>query len=90
MITVSHRMAELFTIADRLTVLKDGEVMATRERAETDHDDIVHLMIGRELSDLFPQRPTQHHPRRGPRIDPVGAGDHRDKDRCTERGGDPV
>lgn len=55
-IMVSHRMGELFAVADRLTVLKDGEVMATRERAETDHDDIVHLMIGRELSDLFPPK----------------------------------
>ncbi|WP_339156011.1 sugar ABC transporter ATP-binding protein [Actinomadura luteofluorescens] len=55
-IMVSHRMGELFAVADRLTVLKDGEVMATRERAETGHDDIVHLMIGRELSDLFPPK----------------------------------
>ncbi|GAA1786129.1 sugar ABC transporter ATP-binding protein [Actinomadura chokoriensis] len=58
-ITVSHRMGELFAIADRLTVLKDGAVMATRERAETDHDDIVHLMIGRELSDLFPPKAAE-------------------------------
>ncbi|WUH99530.1 sugar ABC transporter ATP-binding protein [Spirillospora sp. NBC_00431] len=55
-IIVSHRMGELFAVADRLTVLKDGEVMATRERVETDHDDIVRLMIGRELSDLFPPK----------------------------------
>ncbi|WP_433475716.1 sugar ABC transporter ATP-binding protein [Spirillospora sp. CA-142024] len=55
-VIVSHRMSELFAVADRLTVLKDGEVMATRERAETDHDDIVRLMIGRELSDLFPPK----------------------------------
>jgi len=57
-VIVSHRMAELFTISDRLTVLKDGEVMATRERDQTDHDDIVRLMVGRELSDLFPSRPA--------------------------------
>ncbi|WP_019631734.1 sugar ABC transporter ATP-binding protein [Actinomadura atramentaria] len=55
-VTVSHRMAELFAISDRLTVLKDGAVMATRDRAGTDHDDIVRLMIGRELSDLFPAK----------------------------------
>ncbi|MEV0640031.1 sugar ABC transporter ATP-binding protein [Streptomyces sp. NPDC050619] len=53
-IFVSHRMAELFAVSDRLTVLKDGEVMATRVRDRTDHDDIVRLMVGRELSDLFP------------------------------------
>ncbi|WP_460061043.1 sugar ABC transporter ATP-binding protein [Streptomyces sp. YKOK-I1] len=55
-IFVSHRMAELFAVADRLTVLKDGAVTATRERQETDHDDIVRLMVGRELSDLFPAK----------------------------------
>ncbi|MEV5704106.1 sugar ABC transporter ATP-binding protein [Actinoallomurus sp. NPDC052274] len=57
-IMVSHRMGELFAMADRLTVLRDGQVTATRERAETDHDDIVRLMIGRELSNLFPDRPA--------------------------------
>ncbi|MPY63730.1 sugar ABC transporter ATP-binding protein [Streptomyces spongiae] len=55
-ILVSHRMAELFAVSDRLTVLKDGAVMATRERERTDHDDIVRLMVGRELSDLFPEK----------------------------------
>ncbi|MGW1023551.1 sugar ABC transporter ATP-binding protein [Streptomyces sp. NPDC002577] len=55
-IFVSHRMAELFAVSDRLTVLKDGEVMATRQRDRTDHDDIVRLMVGRELSDLFPAK----------------------------------
>ncbi|MEU9170331.1 sugar ABC transporter ATP-binding protein [Streptomyces sp. NPDC048420] len=57
-IFVSHRMAELFAISDRLTVLKDGAVTATRERTGTDHDDVVRLMIGRELSDLFPPKAT--------------------------------
>ncbi|WP_405877289.1 sugar ABC transporter ATP-binding protein [Streptomyces sp. NBC_00005] len=55
-ILVSHRMAELLAVGDRLTVLKDGAVMATRKRARTDHDDIVRLMVGRELSDLFPAK----------------------------------
>ncbi|MER5428739.1 sugar ABC transporter ATP-binding protein [Streptomyces sp. NPDC002588] len=57
-ILVSHRMAELFAIGDRLTVLKDGAVTATRERRQTDHDDIVRLMVGRELSNLFPAKAT--------------------------------
>ncbi|MGI5287593.1 sugar ABC transporter ATP-binding protein [Nonomuraea polychroma] len=55
-VIVSHRMGELLAVADRLTVLKDGEVMATRERAQTDHDDLVRLMVGRELSDMFPPK----------------------------------
>ncbi|MER5177756.1 sugar ABC transporter ATP-binding protein [Streptomyces sp. NPDC002896] len=59
---VSHRMAELFAVSDRLTVLKDGEVMATRKRDRTDHDDIVRLMVGRELSDLFPGKAAATRP----------------------------
>jgi ribose transport system ATP-binding protein len=55
-IIVSHRMAELFAVADRLTVLRDGEVTGTRDTAATDHDEIVRLMIGRELADLFPDK----------------------------------
>ncbi|MDP4502772.1 sugar ABC transporter ATP-binding protein [Nonomuraea turcica] len=53
---VSHRMGELLAVADRLTVLKDGEVMATRERAQTGHDDLIRLMVGRELSAMFPPK----------------------------------
>jgi ribose transport system ATP-binding protein len=55
-VIVSHRMGELFAVSDRLTVLKDGEVVATRNRDRTDHDDLVRLMIGRELSDMFPAK----------------------------------
>ncbi|QFR00618.1 sugar ABC transporter ATP-binding protein [Streptomyces phaeolivaceus] len=64
-ILVSHRMGELFAIGDRLTVLKDGAVTATRERADTDHDDIVRLMVGRELSDLFPAKADATAPAEG-------------------------
>ena len=53
-IIVSHRMGELLAVSDRLTVLKDGEVVTTRTRDSTDHDDLVRLMVGRELSDMFP------------------------------------
>jgi ABC-type sugar transport system ATPase subunit len=60
-IVVSHRMGELFEISDRLVVLKDGELVATKDRVNNDNDDlayndIVRLMIGRELSDLFPPK----------------------------------
>jgi ribose transport system ATP-binding protein len=55
-VIVSHRMGELFAVSDRLTVLKDGEVVATKDRDRTDHDDLVRLMIGRELSDMFPAK----------------------------------
>lgn len=55
-IIVSHRMGELLAISDRLTVLKDGEVVGTRDRGRTSHDDLVRLMVGRELSDMFPAK----------------------------------
>lgn len=57
-VIVSHRMGELLAVSDRLTVLKDGEVVTTRTRAGTDHDDLVRLMVGRELSDMFPAKAT--------------------------------
>ncbi|MFZ4617537.1 MAG: sugar ABC transporter ATP-binding protein [Rectinemataceae bacterium] len=49
-IYVSHRLDELFEIADRITVLKDGRVMGTRDIAAITKDDIVSLMVGRDLN----------------------------------------
>ncbi len=72
-IMVSHRMGELFAVSDRMTVLKDGEVMATRERAATDHDEIVRLMVGRELSDLFPARASGPGTASGPNTAAAGS-----------------
>ena len=53
-IYISHRLNEIFELADRVTVLKDGETMATKEVSETNEDELVRLMVGRELSDLYP------------------------------------
>lgn len=47
---VSHRMAEIFEISNRVTVLKDGRVTGVRNTAETTHDELISLMVGRELS----------------------------------------
>ncbi|GAA3084716.1 sugar ABC transporter ATP-binding protein [Streptosporangium carneum] len=71
-VIVSHRMGELLTVSDRLTVLKDGEVMATRRRDETDHDDLVRLMVGRELSDLFPAKAAPDSPQADPVLRAAG------------------
>jgi ABC-type sugar transport system ATPase subunit len=51
-IYVSHRLDELFQIADRITVLKDGAVMGTRETRDVSKGEIVSLMVGRDL-DLY-------------------------------------
>ncbi len=47
---ISHKMDEVFRLADRITVLRDGRFIATRPRKETDANEITRLMVGRELS----------------------------------------
>jgi ribose transport system ATP-binding protein len=53
---VSHRMREIFDLCDRITVLKDGELVATRPTDEFTEHDLVRLMVGRSLSAMFPQQ----------------------------------
>jgi ABC-type sugar transport system ATPase subunit len=53
-IYISHRLAEVFRLADRVTVLKDGAVVATKAVAEADRDELVRLMVGRSLAEEFP------------------------------------
>jgi ribose transport system ATP-binding protein len=55
-IYISHRFREIFTIADRITVLKDGAFVATRERGEVTSDELVRLMVGRDLESFFPDK----------------------------------
>jgi len=50
LIYVSHRLPEVFALADRISVLRDGRLLATRPRAATDAGEIVRLMLGRELA----------------------------------------
>ncbi len=51
---VSHKLGEVFAIADRVTMLRDGRRVGTWPVAELDHDRVVHAMLGRTPSDLFP------------------------------------
>ncbi len=53
---ISHRLEELFAIGDRVTVLCDGSNVATRDLTEIDERELIHLMVGRELSVVFPKR----------------------------------
>jgi len=55
-IYISHRLEELSLIADRLTVLRDGQSIETRSMKDLDRPTIVRLMVGRELSAVFPKR----------------------------------
>ncbi|MBV5279752.1 MAG: sugar ABC transporter ATP-binding protein, partial [Actinobacteria bacterium] len=52
---VSHKLDEIFKISDRITVLKDGNLVGTVNTNETTPDGIVRMMVGREFDKLFPQ-----------------------------------
>jgi D-xylose transport system ATP-binding protein len=54
-IYVSHRLDEVFAVADRVTVLRDGRSVGTAQRAETAPERVVSLMVGRELRQAFPR-----------------------------------
>ena len=56
-IYVSHRLEEVFAIADRITVIRDGRYQGTLRTAETTIPDIIAAMIGRRLEETFPHRP---------------------------------
>ncbi len=56
MIYISHRLEELPLIADRVTVLRDGETIDTRDMSEVDRPTLIQLMVGRDLSAVFPKR----------------------------------
>ncbi|MEO1191355.1 MAG: sugar ABC transporter ATP-binding protein [Pseudomonadota bacterium] len=58
-IYISHRLEEIFEIADRVTVLKDGQYVGTRAIADIDEDRLVSMMVGRELSDIYPEKPKR-------------------------------
>ncbi|MBD9625023.1 sugar ABC transporter ATP-binding protein [Ensifer sp. ENS06] len=55
-IYISHRLDEIFSLCDRVTVLKDGATVGTWETTALDQKSLVNLMIGRELTDFFPRR----------------------------------
>ena len=55
-IYISHRMEEIFEIADRVTVLRDGQTIRTDETKNLDADVIVRSMVGRTIADIFPKR----------------------------------
>jgi ribose transport system ATP-binding protein len=62
-IYISHRLDEVFRTTDRITVLRDGRNAGELVTRQTNHDQIISLMVGRALTNRFPQRP--------PRMDPT-------------------
>ncbi|MDK3160581.1 sugar ABC transporter ATP-binding protein [Kamptonema cortianum] len=57
-IYISHRMEEVFLLADRVTVLRDGLYVDTKQVSETNQDELISLMVGRTIDHLFPKLPT--------------------------------
>ena len=53
---ISHRMDEIFQISDRLTVFRDGKYIATKDIGHTNYDEVVSMMVGRSVTNLYPER----------------------------------
>src|SRR5580698_295113 len=55
-IYISHRLEEIASIADRVTVLRDGQSIATRTMREVESAELIRLMVGRDIAAVFPKR----------------------------------
>jgi ribose transport system ATP-binding protein len=53
---ISHRLDEVFKVADRITVLKDGELIGTMRTQDTDENQLIKMMVGRTLGEFYPRR----------------------------------
>jgi len=53
---ISHRMEEIFSICDRITILRDGDFVGVKKIRDTSFDEIVQMMVGRQLGERFPAR----------------------------------
>lgn len=55
-IFISHRLEELFAVADRVTILRDGRYVGTRDMSEVKTEDLIQMMVGRQVAELFPKQ----------------------------------
>ena len=56
-IYISHKLGEVFSIADSVTVLRDGRTITTKKVSEINEEELISYMVGRELTQLFPRKP---------------------------------
>ncbi len=54
-IYISHKMDEIFRLADRITIFRDGRLIDTRPAKDISRDELIRLMVGREVKDVFPK-----------------------------------
>jgi rhamnose transport system ATP-binding protein len=73
---ISHRLEEVAALADRVSVLRDGELVATRPMRDTSRTELIRLMVGREVEAMFPKRAV---PLGEVRLELIGVG-------CREAG----
>lgn len=58
-IYISHKLSEVFALADRVTVLRDGQYIGTKAVAETNEGDLISMMVGRQLETLYPKQEAE-------------------------------
>jgi len=58
-IYITHRLDEVFVLADRVTVLRDGQRIGTHSVEEVDHQQLINMMVGRTLTQLFPKEEAE-------------------------------
>lgn len=58
-IYISHKLNEVKAISDQICVIRDGKHIGTRHAADMSEDDIIAMMVGRELTELYPQEPHE-------------------------------
>jgi len=56
---ISHRLDEVYEVADRITVLRDGELVGTVHSQGTDEGELIKMMVGRTLGEIYPLQRTQ-------------------------------
>jgi ribose transport system ATP-binding protein len=59
---ISHRLAEVFRVCDRVTVLRDGKHIRTKQTSQTNPAEIISLMVGRSIGNLYPEKTSQPGP----------------------------
>ena len=57
-IYISHRMSEIYRIADHITILRDGTKIATHDIGDVTRADLIRMMVGRDLTETYPERKT--------------------------------
>ena len=58
-IYITHKLVEVFELADRVTVFRDGQFIGTKQVSQTNEQELISMMVGRTIENLFPKKPSQ-------------------------------